>query len=228
MSEQITPTPPPVPAGPSVAELQARLADLEKASEGRLRDLQAERQKRQELEARLIPPAPSAAKPDVEDDQVFQVVAPAIERHPVVRRLIADNEQMAKDKAIQYLETKTGKPWSELEKDATFQDKLNAASMRYGAGRNHYETAVRAFENMKRDEELESYRAKDAERTRANTAAGGQSLPPGAPPASVQGGRTWTIQDWKANVSKHEYGQLAETGDITVKDGMVIHTPRPQ
>lgn len=216
----------PAATGPTVAELQARNAELERESEGRLRDLQAKRQRIQELEQRLSPPASPAVNTGVEDDQVFNVVAPAIEKHPLVKKLVADNEAMVQEKARQYLESKTGKSWADLEKDSAFQDKLNAAEKKYGAGRNVYETAVRAYENMKRDEELETYRAKEAERQRAISAANSGSLPVGAPPASVQGAREWTVAEWNSNVSKYEYGELASKGDITVKDGKVIFTPR--
>lgn len=231
MSEQISnaqvQTPEtPAATGPNVAELQARLAELERSAEGRLRDLQAERQKRQELEQRLSTPVSPAVNTGVEDDQVFNVVAPAIEKHPKFRNMEAQLNRMVQDKARQYLESKTGKSWSDLEKDMSFQDKLNAATMKYGQGQDLYETAVRAYENMKRDEELETYRAKEVERQRAISAANSGSLPVGAPPASVQGAREWTVADWNTQVSKYEYGELASKGDITVKDGKVIFTPK--
>jgi hypothetical protein len=218
----------PVAAGPSAAELQAKLAELERQSEGRLRDLQAERAKRQELEQKInVAPAPSTgAQSDATNDELFNVVAPVIDKHPIVRQLIAEREASIQEKAKSYLETKTGKKFDDLQNDVTFQEKLTQSVRKYGMGSNLYETTVRAYENMKRDEELEMYRAEKAEAVRLKAASSQGTLPTGNPPAPVQHGKAYSADEFNG-MAPREFDRLSREGSFRkASDGTFVYTPR--
>jgi hypothetical protein len=218
----------PAATGPNVAELQAKLAELERQSEGRLRDLQAERTKRQELEQRVnvAPASSTGAQPDVKDDELFNVVAPVIDKHPLVRQLLADREASIQEKAKLFLETKTGKKFDDLQNDVTFQDKLTQSVRKYGMGKDLYDTTVRAYENMKRDEELEQYRAEKAEAARLKAASSQGTLPTGNPPAPVQHGKAYSADEFNG-MAPREFDRLSREGSFRkASDGTFVYTPR--
>lgn len=230
----------PAATGPNVAELQAQLAaeraakaELERQSEGRLRDLQSERAKRQELEQRVnaVPASSPATQPDVTNDELFNVVAPVIGKHPDViaaRQLIAEmkaKEQVAlEDSAKRYLEEKTGKKFAALESDPVFQEKITAAARKYGPGANLYETTVKAYENMKRDEELEMYRAKAAEAEKARAASAHGTLPTGTPPAPVSGVKEFDVNAFN-RLSTAEFDDMFANGSIRKVGDKIVYTP---
>lgn len=200
----------PVPPGPTVAELQAKLDEAQRQSEGRLRDLQQERAKRQELETH-ISSASSAAKPDVTHDELGQVINPYTA--PIAAKADAalkELEQLRLEKTQAYLANKTGKTWDQIEADKSFQDKLNSVIRKYGVSGNVYDMTVRAYELM----QLEDLRAKEEERQRAETAGTVASLPTGtgviAPSTSS---KKYSADEFNA-MSPREFGNLSKSGDF--------------
>src|SRR5688572_10872402 len=72
-----TPAAPPATPAVNVEEIKAQMqAESNKQREGILRDLQNERAKRQELEARIQPPASPPANRDVSRDELGKVLDP--------------------------------------------------------------------------------------------------------------------------------------------------------
>lgn len=208
---------PATPAAPTAEELQARLAELERQSEGRLRDLQEERRKRQELEQRLSPPAPSAAQPDVQDDEVAKIVAPHIRRH--VEPLAQELESLRLEKAQNYLVQKTGKNWDSIENDRAFQDKMLQVVKKYGVSGNIYDKTVRAYELM----ELETLREKEAERARAAQVAQNTSLPSGAPPAPVTNQTSFSAEEFN-RMPISTFDAMSKEGKFLKQaDGSFVH-----
>jgi hypothetical protein len=222
-------TPPVSPdaTGPNVADLQAQLvaekaarAELERQSEGRLRDLQQERQKRQELEARLVPPAPAPA-PAAEADPVADLLKPHLA--PIVARAekaekIADEYML--DKAWGYLEAKTGKRRSDLEKDMEFQKKIVDAQNKWGVKGNIYEMTQKSYELM----QLEELKTKEEERSRNTVIANTQPLSGGNPPVPTNN-RSYTAAAFSA-MPPAEYDKLSRTGSFRKVNGEFVYTPR--
>jgi hypothetical protein len=230
-NSQATPevaTPP--AAGNQAADLATRVAELERQSEGRLRDLQEERRKRQELEQRIAPaPAPSAvphAEEDVVQDEVAKVLNPylapvrkqAAEAFKMQQQLLAKYQE---DAAFAYLAEKTGKSRKQLEADTEFQQRLTKTAQNWGFVGNIDEVARRAYEAM----ELEDFRAKQMESTRAAQAAAQASLPAGDPPASVSKGREYSATEFD-RMSASEFEALSTKGSFRKIDGKFVYTPR--
>jgi hypothetical protein len=214
----------PVAAGPSAAELQAQLEEYKKQSEGRLRDLQQERARRQELEARLSSPAPSAAKPDVTEDELAKVLHPYIA--PVAKQAAeaqAELETLRVEKAKTYLSEKTGKSWNVIESDHEFQDKMHQIVRKYGVTGNTYERTQRAYELF----ELENLRTKEVERVRAAQTASAASLPSGTgKPTSSTNAKKYTGEEFN-RLPASEFGNMSDKGDFRkLPDGTFEYTPR--
>lgn len=222
-----TPTQPEIPAatGPTVAELQAQLEEAKKQSEGRLRDLQQERTKRQELEARAFSPASSPATPDVTEDELGKVLKPYLE--PVAKRAAnaeKELELIRYEKTQKYLESKTGKSWDAIEADRDFQDKLTQVVRKYGLTGNVYDMTVRAYDLM----ELESLKSKEVERVRAASAAQSQTIPSGTGSGSSNssGAKKYTAEEFN-KLPPLEFGKLSDVGGFRkLPDGTFEYTPR--
>lgn len=220
-----TPSAPETPAaaGPSAAELQAQIDTLKKESEGRLRDLQSERTKRQELEARLTPPTVAPVESEVPQDELGKVLKPYIE--PLAKRVKLAEDIAARtleDKAMDHLVAKTGKTKQQLLEDRDFQNNLVNISKRYGFGGNIYDVTVKSYEIM----ELEKLRASEAERRRAAEANANASVPAGAPVPPAASVKEWDQESW-SEMPLHEYEKYASTGTFhQSKDGKIVFTPK--
>lgn len=214
---QATSEPIPTSAGQS-DDTRARIAELERKSEGLLRDLQQERAKRQELDARLNTPvaAPSPAQQqDVNNAELANLIS------PVVAPMIA--AQTAAFEAKQYLSSKVGKPWNELANDRDFQEKLESVVSKYGISGNTYDVAVKAYEAMKRDEELATYRKREAERNAASVPST-TSLPAGAPPEPAKSTTEYDVESWK-RLPVSEYDRMFASGSVRKVNGKIVFTP---
>jgi hypothetical protein len=218
---QAQPTPAPVAAGPTAAELQAQLDEIKKQSEGRLRDLQNERAKRQELEAQINIPASPAANSGVTDDELGRVLKPYIE--PLHKKTAELEARYADEKALNYLSTKTGKSVEAVLSDTTLQDKLMGTARKWGLTGDSFTVSKRAYELM----ELEDLRQKEADRARSASAASATTLPTGTGPVST--GRT--VKKYSAAefdvMSPREFGELSNSGDFRkLPDGTFEHISR--
>lgn len=217
------PETPPAATGPNVAELQAQLEEGKKQREGLLRDLQQERSKRQELETKLTPPAPSAANPDVKDDELGQVLKPYIE--PVAKKAAAaekELENLRLEKAQNFLTGKLGKSWESIEADRDFQDKMTQVIRKYGVTGNVYDMTVRAYELL----QLESVRVKEEERARAAAASSTASIPPGTGAVSTTSAKKYTAHEFD-KLHPKEFGALSQKGDFRkLPDGSFEYIPR--
>jgi len=219
---------PPAAAEPTPAELKAKIAELEKQSEGRLRDLQSERAKRQEYEAKLNQPPASSPAPqqDVTQDELGKVINPYIEARvkPLQEKLkVAESiaNQTLSDKALDYLAAKTGKTKEAVVNDKDLDAKMSAVIKRYGLTGNVYDLAQKAWEIV----ELENLKAQDAERRRAAEASGSSSIPSGTHVPERVGSKEFDEEAWSA-MPLHEYEQLASKGSFhQSKDGKIVFTP---
>lgn len=222
---------PPPAAGNQAADLAARVAELERQSEGRLRDLQEERRKRQELEQRVssVPASPAVlpAEQGVEpQDEVAKVLNPylapirkqAEEALKIQRQLEAQQREEA---AIRFLSEKTGKTKAQILADTAFQDKLQKISQKYGFVGNVDDVVKRTYEVM----ELEDFRAQQTEKARSAQAASQASLPAGAPPASVSTSKEFSADEFN-RMSSGEFDKLSKSGDFRKVDGKFVYTPR--
>lgn len=214
----------PATTGPTVVELQAQMESLKRESEGRLRDLQSERAKRQELEARSPVPAPSAdpQSSDVTQDELGRVLKPYID--PVLQRVKAAEQFVAKtyeDKALDYLAQQTGKSKEAILQDKDFQDRLTGVARRYGFQGNIYDVTQKVYKVM----ELENLEAKEMERKRTVAASGSSSMPSGAPVPPVASGKLFTQSEWSA-MPLYEYEKLAASGSFHEDEsGKIVFTP---
>lgn len=221
-----TPSTPETPTatGPSVAELQAQMESLKKESEGRLRDLQSERTKRQELESRLNSSAPaSSADPqsDVTQDELGKVLKPYIaplEQRVRVAEAVA--AQSIADKAFAHLSAKTGKTKQQILDDKALQGRLDDIVRRYGFSGDLHSLTVKAYDIM----ELEDLKTQEAERRRAAEANANASVPAGNPAPPVPSSKEWSSSDW-ATMPLHEYEQYASKGSFREKDGKIVFVP---
>jgi len=231
-NSQATPdaqTPP--AAGINAADLAARVAELERQSEGRLRDLQEERRKRQELEQRLSSVPASPAVPQAEhgvepQDEVAKVLNPylapikkqAEEAWKTQQQMLAKYQE---DAAFAYLAEKTGKSRKQLEADMEFQQRLAKTAQKWGFVGTVDEVARKAYEAM----ELEDFRNQQSEKARAAQAAAQASLPAGAPPAPVSNGREYSADEFN-RMSPLEFDRLSRDGSFRKVDGKFVYTPR--
>ncbi len=228
---------PPLSAG-NQADLAARVAALEqekaevnRQSEGRLRDLQDERRKRQELEQRLssvpVSPAVSPAEVAVEpQDEVAKVLNPylapvrkqAEEALKYHKELVAQRQQ---EQAIQFLSERTGKTKAQLIADTAFLEKLDKTAQKWGFVGTFDDVARRAYEAM----ELEDFKAQQAEKARSEKAASQASLPAGAPPAPVSSNREYSADEFN-RMPPSEFDRLSRAGNFRKVDGKFVYTPR--
>lgn len=218
----------PVSTGPTVEELMAQKAELERQSEGRLRDLQEERRKRQELEQRLssVPASPAAQNPGVEQmDEVAKVLNPytgpidrkASEAYKMAQEMYAEFQR---NSALSYLAQKTGKSVEQIQSDSNLQQRLDATARKYGFTGTLSEVARKSYEVM----ELEDFRAQQAEKARAAQAASQASLPAGAPPAPVSNSREYSADDFN-RLAPREFDQLSRGGSFRKVGDKFVYTP---
>jgi hypothetical protein len=217
-NSQTAPVNVPTSAGNTDESQVNRLAELERKSEGLLRDLQAERAKRQELEARLVTPAAPSPAPqqDVNNAELASLI------QPVVAPMIAAHS--AAFEAKQFLSSKVGKPWNELANDRDFQAKLESTINKYGISGDYYNVAVKAYEAMKRDEELETYRKREAAAAQAAQPSS-TSLPSGAPPEPAKSNIEYDVESWK-RLPVSEYDRLFALGAVRKVGDKIVITPR--
>ncbi len=221
-NSQATSTPPvviPTSTG-NLDESQARLAELERQNKGILNDLRQEREKRQELEARLTaipaPSSPAVQNGDVNNgNELGAVITPYVT--PVV------NELESRLEAKSFLSAKTGKTWAEIQQDGALTQKLLDVAKRYGVSGDPYTATVRAYELMKRDEELEAYRVKAA--AAVNSGPSSTSLPSGAPPTPAANVVEYDLATW-ARVGATEWDSKEHLGSFRKVGDKVIFTPK--
>lgn len=214
---------PTAPAGETAEQLKARIAELEKQSEGRLRDLQRERERRQELETRAnTPPAPPAVNGN-EQDAVAQVLKPYLD--PVTERLKyaeAFVRNTYRDKALDYLASKTGKAKESVLEDKDLDSRLTDIVKRYGFTGNLYDVTQKAYQIM----ELENLQSQERERKRTAEASSHQSLPTGTHEAPKAGKRVMSQEEWD-KMPLYEYEKLSQGGSFVAdeRNGTVTFTP---
>lgn len=225
---QATPpvAPPVTSSGPSLEELAAKVAELERAREGLIRDVQHERTKRQELEAsRAVPPVSSpATQEDVTNDELYKVVAPVLERSPLAQRLKQQEAFMSQyyqEKALEELAARAGKSKAEIMADTVFQDKLVSTAKKWNLAGSAHEVALKAYDLM----QLEDMKAKDVERVRAANVASAASMPKGTPPSKTETRREYSAAEFKALSSK-EFDALSASGAFTKVGDTFVHVVR--
>jgi hypothetical protein len=214
------PVPPAPPAGQSVEEVKAQLqAEFDKTREGLIRDLQQERAKRQELESRLQPPAPSPANQDVSQDELAKVLNPYLA--PVLKETAAIRAQLEEERAKSVLSTRAGKSWKEIEADKGLQEKLTDVARRYRLAGSSDQVVVKAYDIM----ELEDLKAKQAERERTTQAASQASMPSGAPPAPAVSGTKYSADSFNKMHWK-QFDELSSKGSFRKVGDEFIYTPK--
>ena len=218
----------PVATGPTVAELQAQLDELKRQSEGRLRDLQQERQRRQEYEARVQTPAVQQQTASAPVDEVAQVVNPYIapvqarveQLSKVVAEYQQEKQERERDAAWAVLSSKTGKKRADLEADTVFQKRLSDTVDKWGLRGSLMEVTEKALELM----ELEGVKAKEQERVRNATISASTPLAGGTPPVPVSG-KSFSADAFN-RMSPAEFDKLSQSGSFRKVDGAFVYTPR--
>lgn len=219
---QTTPVANPPATGPDAVALQAKIVELEKQSEGRLRDLQSERAKRQELETKLTPVP--VVNNETAADELGKVlnpyIAPVMARVKQAEAFVADTYR---SKALEHLASKTGKSKEAVLVDTELGNKMDSIIKRFGFTGNLYDVTVKACEIM----DLENLKAKEAERQRVVTANAGSSLPSGTNPPPVANAKEYSEEDF-TDMPMHEYEKLSNSGTfLQNKEGKIVFTPRP-
>lgn len=224
-----TQTAPAAPA-PSVAltpeQMQARIAELEKQSEGRLRDLQSERAKRQELEAKVNPATASSAATQSDatpQDELGKVLKPYID--PLTQRVRQAEAFVAKtyqDKALDYLSQKTGKSKEAVLQDMDLGNRMDRIVKKYGFTGNIYDVTQKAYEVM----ELENLRDKEMEQRRVADSRANASIPTGTVAPEPQATREYDEESF-SKMPLAEYDLLSSKGSFVqdTKTGKIVYTP---
>lgn len=217
--------------GPNLEEqYKARVAELERQSEGRLRDLQNEREKRQELEARLSSVQTPVSSPVTQDvgqqDELGKVlnpyISPAIaQAQQAAKEARMVMEQYQRDQALRYLSEQTGKHPKDILADTAFQQKLQATASKWGVSGSIVEQTQRAYELM----QLEDLKAKEADRARAAAVASQQTMSGGVvPQSSGASAKKLSLAEFNA-MPASQYDEM-ERGGRFHKDGdSIIYTP---
>jgi hypothetical protein len=214
---------PPTSTGPTVEELAAKVAELEKAREGLIRDNQEERRKRHELEQRASPvPAPSPEyKQDVTTDELGKVLDPYNKpiRDKAEAAYKAAMDLQAKlelDSALSYLSEKAGK---KVSLNDPIVDKVKETIRKWNLNGSDSELAVKAWDLM----ELEGLKVKEDERTRKNSVSDNASLPTGAPP-KVGTAKEFTKEEFN-RMTVAEYDTLESKGGFRKVGDKFVYTP---
>lgn len=224
---QATPEATTPPSTGTNVDVDARVAELERRSEGLLRDLQDERRKRQELEQRMQPaPVSSTVQPDVAQDEVAKVLNPYIapikqqaeQAYKLQQQML---EKYQEDSAYAFLAEKTGKSRKQIENDTEFQQRLIKTAKKWGFVGTVDEVTKKAYEAM----ELEEFRTQQSEKARSAQAASQQSLPAGAPPAPVTQGKAYDLAEFN-RMPPSEFKALSSKGDFKKVDDRIVYTPR--
>lgn len=212
-------------------DLAARVAELEKSNEGRLRDLQEERRKRQELEQRLssVPASPAVRPAEVAvepQDEVAKVLNPYLvpirkQAEEALRMQQALLAQRQEEAAYQYLAEKTGKTRKQIEADTEFQQRIIATGKKWGFVGPPDEVIRKAYDAM----ELEEFRNKQTEKERSVQTSAQASLPAGAPPAPVSNSREMSADEF-SRLPAREFERMASQGSFRKVDGKFVYTPQ--
>jgi hypothetical protein len=219
---------PPASTGQQI-DYAARAAEIQRESEGRLRDLQEERRKRQELEQRLasipvsptVPPAEMAVEPQ---DDVAKVLNPYLApiKKQAEEALKLQKELMAqkqREDAIQFLSERTGKTRAQLAADSGLLERLDKVAQKWGFVGSFDQVARKAYEAM----ELEDFRTQQQEKAKGSQVAAQASLPAGAPPASVSSGREMSADEFN-RLPPREFDRMAREGSFRKVDGKFVYT----
>lgn len=226
---QTPPAASPASTGETVEQYKARIAELEKANEGRLRDLQAERAKRQELEAKLNSSAsPAASEQGVTQDEVGKVLNPYLKAATApleakVKEAEAFIQNSYLERTAEFLAEKTGKPKHNVLNDKDLTDKLVDVAKRYKLVGGVYDVTKRAYEIM----ELENLRASESERKRQSQANASQPLPGSTHVPNPVGSKEFSEADFIA-MPREMYEPLANSGSFVMdeKSGKITWTPK--
>jgi hypothetical protein len=223
--------PSPTSTGPSLEDIQAKVAELERAREGLIRDVQHERSKRKELEQRFAAPAPSASSPvtqDVkEEDELAKVLKPYIapleaEARQATAQLQRMQAEAERQNALAFLSNKTKKSIEEIVSDKSLQERLVATANKWGLSGSLTAVTQRAYELM----EMENAKAKDVEAARNVTVASTQTLPVGTPPSPAKTAKQYGADEFN-RLSTQEFDRLSQTGSFRKSpDGTFVYTPR--
>lgn len=224
MSEEITnvqtpPAPTATPAG-NTEEMAKLKAEFEKTREGLIRDLQQERTKRQELEQRLSPPAPSPEpQKDVSQDELGKVLEPYTA--PLRKAVGIIQQQLNEERAKSVLSSKTGKKWEEIEADKGFQEKLTDVARRHKLVGTADDVVARAYRIM----ELEDLEAREIERVRTVKANSQASIPSGSAPAPVTSNKEYSAEEFE-KLPWQEFDRLSKAGNFRKVDGKFVLVPK--
>ena len=216
----------PPSTGPSLEDLQAKVAELERAKEGLIRDVQHERSKRQELETR--PASQPVQQPQaVEQDEMGRILNPYVapvasraeEAYKMSKQLM-DNYH--RDQALNFLSQKTGKKAADVMADTNLQQRLTSIATKWNLVGPMHEVAEKAYELM----ELEDLRAKEAERTRSQAVASANTtLVGGTPPAPTVQGQEYSADSF-SRLPASEFDRLSQTGSFRKVGDKFVYTPR--
>ncbi len=222
-------TPPsPTSTGPSLEDLQAKVADLEKAREGLIKDVQHERSKRQELESRIAPPVAQAPSPSTDaNDELDTVLAPHLEKRlkPIASKLEALLAQSEKERALSYLSSKTKRSSEEILRDTQFQERLQATANKWGLGGSLSEVTARALELMEMEDMSKKAAVEAANAARNANIVSQQTLVGGTPAAASSAAREMSASEFAA-MSPAEFDKLSQTGNFRKVGDKFILTPK--
>lgn len=223
MNTQAQPNAAPASTGPSIEELQAKLAETERAKEGLIREAQEQRAKRHELEQRLAQPASPPAQESGADGELRNVLSPVL--NPIekkVDRAYAYIETMEKERTLNYLASQMGRKPEEILADTAFQDKLAATANKWGLQGDMYSVAQKALELTR----LEDLQKVEQERNRASVVASQQTLSGGIAPTPAASAKVYSADNFNS-MSPREFDQMSRSGDFRKNpDGTFSYTPR--
>jgi hypothetical protein len=220
---QVQPPVPPAATGHNVDELQARIAELERQSEGRLREIQNERAKRQELEQRyVVAESSTAQQADANNDELAKVLSPYIA--PIKKEaevLKSKLMQYERDKALAFLSEKLGKSKNDIENVTKLQERLSGIAQKWQVQGDLVQATQRAYELM----ELEDLRAKQIDASRQQQVASVASMPAMTAPASPAAAREYSVEDFN-RMSSSEFDAMTQKGSFRKVDNKIVFTPQ--
>lgn len=213
----------PTSTGPTIEELQAKLAETERAKEGLIREAQEQRAKRHELEQRLAQPASPPAQESGADGELRNVLSPVLS--PIEKKVDQAHayiQTMERERTINYLAAQTGRKPEEILADTAFQDKLAAIANRWELQGDMFSVAKKALELTR----LEDLQKAEHERNRSSVVASQQTLSGGIAPAPAASAKVFSADQF-SQMSSREFDQMSRSGDFRKNsDGTFSYSPR--
>lgn len=198
-----------------IAKVNARLEELERANKGLLRDLQSEREKRQQLEARPNPVP--VGNPVGGPDPVADVLKPYVAPLEAEIQKLKDEREVGK--ALKFIAKQEKLDEDDVIQSAVFKDLVEVAKKHNLRGMSPLDEAKAAYQLLNAERQAKATAEKAAEAAR-NTSISSNSSVVSGQPVYNSGPRSFTRAEISA-MSLDEYRAQKATIDAAYRAGLI-------